>query len=97
MRRSPARYRPQSRNLSRRHPRPSHLRGPVQRGVWRSFVLLGRETFSTSELKAIVYASRQHREGRVDWTLRYSIRRAAERLCVRVDRAETIGRPCAGS
>jgi hypothetical protein len=29
------------RNLSRRPPHPSHLRGPVQRGVWRAFIMSG--------------------------------------------------------
>jgi hypothetical protein len=52
-----------------------------------------RGVLSTSELKAFVYRLRQHRDGRVDWTLCYSIRRAADRLCVRVGRAETIGTP----
>ena len=79
MRRSPARSRPQSRNLSRRPLRPSHLRGPAQRGVWRAFIMTDRDTLSTSELKAFVYCRRQHRDGRVDQELCRSIRRVAQR------------------
>jgi hypothetical protein len=91
--RPPSRSRPQSRNLSRRPLRPSHLRGPVQRGVWRAFVMTGREALSTSELKTFVYCLRQHRDGHVDRELCRSIRRVAARLCVRAGRASTIGHP----
>jgi hypothetical protein len=38
----------------------------VHKGVWRAFVMSGRETLSTSELKAFVYCLRQHRDGHVD-------------------------------
>ena len=81
------------RNLLRRPPRPSYLAGPVQKGLWRAFIMSGKETLSTSDLKAFVYCLRQHREGRVDRALCFSIRRAADRLCVRAGRAQTIGRP----
>jgi hypothetical protein len=43
--------------------------------VWRAFVMAGKETLSTSELKAFVYCLRQHRDGHVSGELCRSIRR----------------------
>lgn len=46
--------------------------------------MAGKETLSTSELKAFVYCLRQHWDGHVSRELCRSIRRAAEPIAVRV-------------
>ena len=93
MSRSPSQNSAKLRNLSRRPSKPALGNGRVQVMVRRAFLMTDRETLSTSELKAVVYCRRQHRDGHVDRELCRSIRRVAERLCVRVARTPMIGRP----
>ena len=47
--------------MSRRLPRPSRLRGPVQRGVWRAFIMSGGRDLTTSELMEFTHTLAMHR------------------------------------
>ena len=83
------------RNLSRRPPRPSRLRGPVQRGVWRAFIMSGRD-LTTSELMEFTHTLAMHR-GKNSQREREnhcrSIRRAAVEIATQVGRGAGRGRP----
>jgi hypothetical protein len=91
---SPSQNGAKLRNLSLRPPRPSRLRGPVQRGVWRALVVSGRD-LTTSELMEFTHALALHR-GKNSKRKRENhcraIRRAAVEIAVQAGRQPTFPR-----
>jgi hypothetical protein len=71
---------------SRRPPTPSLDRGPVQRRARRAFLGSGQEVMTTPQV-----ARWTHPRGT---SRRYHyLRDVLDRYCIRVGRAETVGRP----
>jgi hypothetical protein len=79
------------RNLRKRPPRPALGRGRVQRNVRRAYLALNATELSTTVLLDWAYPRR--RPGSLACGLYRSLYRACALHCVRVGRAQTIGRP----
>jgi hypothetical protein len=82
---------PRAPNLRKRPPKPALGRGRVQRMVRRAFIAHDATELTTTELLDWAYGRR--RPGSLPWGLYRSLYRACALHCVRVRRAEAIGRP----
>jgi hypothetical protein len=60
--------------------------GKVQRGVWRCFIAFPAKDLTTADLVGFCYPRLEGKPGRPEWV---AIRRAAEKVAVRVSRTHT--------
>jgi hypothetical protein len=79
------------RNLRKRLAKPALGNGRVQRSVRRAYIALDATELSTTDLLDWAYPRR--RPGSLACGLYRSLYRACALHCVRVGRADTIGRP----
>lgn len=63
--------------------------GKLQRRIWRAFIAEPSAELSTGDLLAVAFP--RLRAGEFKWSHRYAVRRAAERVAVRVGRCRPGG------